>query len=585
MFKIKTVTAKNFLSVGNATQSVLFDTEDLTLVLGENVDLGGDDSGSRNGVGKTAILNALSYALYGQALTNIRKENLINKTNGKGLLVTVDFEVNGKNYRVERGRKPNIFKFFIDSEEMAANDEAQGDSRESQHAIDQLLGMSHDMFRHLVALNTYTEPFLSLKANDQRMIIEQLLGITLLSEKADRLREQMRVTKDLATQEEHRIKAVTSANTRIQEQILSIRRRQRMWQEKHQADIAQLQLMIDQLSQINIEQEISLHEQWREFRTHQQTHNQLSQALVQKTSFLQKEIRSFDRLERELQSLQNNQCYTCGQPVKNQAQQTADKTAAITESQQTVQQLESEIHQLDLELAQLPAVPEPAQTFYPNIENATEHRVNLQTLQTQLVSKQSETDPYQEQITEMSTQALEEICYDTINTLKRVQEHEEFLLKLLTNKDSFVRKKIIDQNLSYLNQRLSYYLYKMGLPHRVTFQSDLSVQIEELGRELDFDNLSRGERNRLILSLSWSFRDVWESLYHPVNLMFIDEMIDNGMDCSGVENAMGILKHMARDRNRSVWLISHKDELASRVNNVLKVIKENGFTQYLQEMV
>lgn len=584
MFKIKNLTVKNFLSVGQNTQAVKFDTCDLVLVLGENIDLGGDDSGSRNGTGKTTVLNALSYALYGQALTNIRKENLINKTNGKGLLVTVDFEVNGKSYRVERGRKPNIFKFFIDSEELAANDEAQGDSRETQHAIDELLGMTHDMFRHLVALNTYTEPFLSLKANDQRMIIEQLLGITLLSEKADRLREQMRVTKDLATQEEQRIRAVTSANARIQDQILSLQRRQRMWQEKHLADVAQLQLMIDQLNQINIEQEISLHEQWREFRNYQQTRNQLSQAKAQQVSFLQKEIRSFDRLERELQSLQNNQCYTCGQPVKNLDQQIADKTAAIAESQQTVQQLESEILQLDLELAQLTVISEPSETFYPDRETATEHRINLQTMQTQLVAKQSETDPYQEQITEMSTQALEEICYDTINALKRVQEHEEFLLKLLTNKDSFVRKKIIDQNLSYLNQRLSYYLYKMGLPHRVIFQSDLSVQIEELGRELDFDNLSRGERNRLILSLSWSFRDVWESLYHPVNLMFIDEMIDNGMDSSGVENAMGILKHMARDRQRSVWLISHKDELASRVNNVLKVVKENGFTQYLQEM-
>jgi len=583
MFKIKSVTAKNFLSVGNATQSVKFDTQDLTLVLGENIDLGGDDSGSRNGVGKTAILNALSYALYGQALTNIRKENLINKTNGKGLLVTVDFEVNSKHYRVERGRKPNIFKFFIDSEELAANDEAQGDSRETQHAIDELLGMTHDMFRHLVALNTYTEPFLSLKANDQRMIIEQLLGITLLSEKADRLREQMRITRDLASQEEHRIRAATSANSRIQEQILNCQRRQRMWQEKHHEDVAQMQLVIDQLNQIDIEQEIVLHEQWREFRAYQQTHHQISQTLAQKVSVLQKEILLFDRLERELLSLQNNQCYTCGQPVKNLAQATADKTAAIAESQQTVQQLESEIHQLDLGLVHQTVVSEPSETFYPDRETATEHRINLQALQSQLMSKQSETDPYQEQIIEMSTQALEEICYDTMNTLKRVQEHQEFLLKLLTNKDSFVRKKIIDQNLSYLNQRLSYYLYKMGLPHRVTFQSDLSVQIEELGRELDFDNLSRGERNRLILSLSWSFRDVWESLYHPVNLMFIDEMIDNGMDSSGVENAMSILKHMARDRQRSVWLISHKDELASRVNNVLKVVKENGFTQYLQE--
>jgi DNA repair exonuclease SbcCD ATPase subunit len=197
-----------------------------------------------------------------------------------------------------------------------------------------------------------------------------------------------------------------------------------------------------------------------------------------------------------------------------------------------------------------------------------------------LNAKSNDIDPYEEQIQEMETQAVEEINYDTINELANVKEHQEFLLKLLTNKDSFIRKRIIDQNLSYLNARLSQYLDRIGLPHTVKFQNDLSVSIEELGRELDFDNLARGERNRLILSLSWSFRDVWESLYQPINLLFIDEVIDTGMDSSGVENSLAILKKMAREGNRSVWLVSHKDELAGRVNNVLSVIKENGFTSY-----
>ena len=136
------------------------------------------------------------------------------------------------------------------------------------------------------------------------------------------------------------------------------------------------------------------------------------------------------------------------------------------------------------------------------------------------------------------------------------------LLKLLTSKDSFIRKKIIEQNLSYLNARLTHYLDRVGLPHTVVFQNDLTVSIEELRRELDFDNLSRGERNRLILSLSWSFRDVWESLYQPINLLFIDELVDSGMDASGVENSLAILKKMSREGSRSVWLVSHKDELA-----------------------
>jgi DNA repair exonuclease SbcCD ATPase subunit len=175
---------------------------------------------------------------------------------------------------------------------------------------------------------------------------------------------------------------------------------------------------------------------------------------------------------------------------------------------------------------------------------------------------------------------VEEINFETINSLTKLNEHQEFLLKLLTSKDSFIRKRIIEQNLSYLNHRLAHYLEKLTLPHEVKFRSDLEVDITQMGQEFDFDNLSRGERNRLILGLSWAFRDVYESLNRPINLLFIDELIDSGMDSNGVENALGILKKMSRDRNKSVWLVSHKDELSSRVNNILTVVKENGFTSY-----
>jgi DNA repair exonuclease SbcCD ATPase subunit len=204
----------------------------------------------------------------------------------------------------------------------------------------------------------------------------------------------------------------------------------------------------------------------------------------------------------------------------------------------------------------------------------------VETLRKDLVQRQADADPYGEQIADMQGQALQVVSYDTLNELTRLQDHQDFLLKLLTSKDSFVRKKIIDQNLSYLNQRLTHYLDRIGLPHTVKFQNDLTVSIEELGRELDFDNLSRGERTRLILSMSWAFRDVWESLYHPINLLFIDELMDNGLDTQGVENGLALLKRMSRERNKSVWLVSHKDELAGRVENILKVVKSGGFTEY-----
>jgi len=206
------------MSVGNVTQAVHFNTQPLTLVLGMNVDLGGDDN--RNGTGKTPIVNALSYALYGQALTNIRKDNLINKTNNRHMLVTVDFEKDGNNYRIERGRRPNKFIFLVNNnEQQESTDEMQGEGRLGQAQIGRILGLTHTMFKHVIALNTYTEPFLSMRANDQREVIEQLLGITQLSEKATLLKELVKITKESIMEEEYRIKGVESANKKIEDSI------------------------------------------------------------------------------------------------------------------------------------------------------------------------------------------------------------------------------------------------------------------------------------------------------------------------------------------------------------------------------
>ena len=581
MINIKDLTVKNFMSVGNATQAINFDRQDLTLVLGENLDLGGD--GSRNGTGKTTIINALSYALYGQALTNIRKDNLINKTNNKNMLVSLDFDVNGQTYRIERGRKPNLLKFYINSQEQASSeDNSQGDSRETQSAVESVLGMSHDMFKHVLALNTYTEPFLSLKANDQRTIIEQLLGITVLSEKADLLKEQLKATKDAVTAEEYRIKAVTDANARIQEQIEATKRRQTMWRTKNLNDINELRNALEVVGDIDIDAELAAHDALDIFNDQVKTVAEINRWKLACEAEQVKLLKQLDKLKSEIEKLEKHECYACGQSVHDSKHEEILEAKHQTMKETSLQylandtQLAEHLEALKL-LSDLGLQP---QVFYDKKEDAINHKNTVANLKQQLESKTNDIDPYAEQIEEMQTQAVEEINYNLINELANVREHQEFLLKLLTNKDSFIRKRIIDQNLSYLNARLGQYLDRIGLPHTVKFQNDLTVSIEELGRELDFDNLSRGERNRLILSLSWAFRDVWESLYQPINLLFIDEVIDTGMDSSGVENSLAILKKMAREGNRSVWLVSHKDELAGRVNNVLSVVKENGFTSY-----
>jgi len=580
MINIKNLTVKNFMSVGAATQGIDFDRNDLTLVLGENLDLGGD--GSRNGTGKTTIINALSYALYGQTLSNIRKDNLVNKTNGKNMLVSLDFSVGNQTYKIERGRKPNVLRFYIDDQAQTATDEAQGDSRETQQAIERVMNMSHDMFRHVLALNTYTEPFLSLKANDQRTIIEQLLGITLLSERAEAIKELNRQTKDAVSQEEFRIRAVQEANKRIEEQIESLRKRQRLWAARRDEDIAKLEQAIRDLEHINIDAEVQAHRDLEAFHVKKKALDDATRYIRQIDADDAKLNKILDKLRTEIAALDAHQCHSCGQDLHDDKQDELKQAKQALIQETALQLLANHTQRTEHEetIAEIGVLDTAPKVFYDSLEQALNHRNSVETLRKDLATRSTDADPYEEQISDMQGQALQTVSYDALNELIRLQDHQDFLLKLLTSKDSFVRKKIIDQNLSYLNARLTHYLDRIGLPHTVVFQNDLTVSIEELGRELDFDNLSRGERTRLILSMSWAFRDVWESLYHPINLLFIDELMDNGLDSQGVENGLGLLKKMSRERHKSIWLVSHKDELAGRVENILKVVKENGFTTY-----
>jgi len=580
MIIIKDITIKNFMSVGNVTQAVRFNDNGLTLVLGNNVDLGGD--GSRNGTGKTTIINALSYAMYGNALTNIRKDNLINKTNGKGMLVTLDFEKDGIQYRIERGRKPNIFKFYVDNIDTDSGNEAQGEMRQTQTQVDKLFEMSHDMFKHIVALNTYTEPFLSMRANDQRAIIEQLLGITMLSEKAEALKEQQRLNKDAIKEEEYRIKAVEDANQTIAKSISDLERRQTLWQNKKQETLQELEVAINVLDKVDIQDEISKHKRLSDYLTKKSQLDEANRWITRIQADDKKLDKLIDKLEKEIVLLKDQKCHACGQEIhdnsheellKNKEDQLGEARMQVISNGTQEQEHASIIYEIG-DLGQLP------NTLYNTEQEAYQHQSQVDKLLAEYSTKNQETDTYQEQIISLKETALQEVSWDKMNELVRVKEHQDFLYKLLTNKDSFIRKRIIEQNLQYLNSRLAYYLTKLGLPHEVAFQPDLNVEITELGRELDFDNLSRGERNRLILGLSWSFRDVFETMNTPLNFLAIDELVDSGMDTNGVDSALGVLKKMERERGKNIFLISHRDELQGRVNTILQVIKENGFTSF-----
>lgn len=570
------------MSVGNVTQAVTFDDSMLTLVLGSNLDLGSNES--RNGTGKTTIINALSYGLFGVPLTSIKKDNLINKTNSKGMMVAVEFEKDGHFYKIERGRKPNIFKFIVDAHETdnGTTDEMQGEGRNTQAEINKILGINSTLFKHIIALNTYTEPFLALRAHEQREMIELILGVTQLSEKAEVLKESIKEVKSNIKEEEFRVKAQQEANAKIEKTIADLERRTTVWQKNWKKEVDELTLGIERLSKIDIEHELKQHELLDEFNEWINAKTQCKKEL----SLAEKALKHADNVRtsilNDLEQLKNKSCPLCKQDLHTDGHETLikQKEKQLEDAQTQIDKAQSEHDAATAANTVIGHHKEKPSVSYSNIQHAHDHKNSLKNLKEKLETKQKEEDPYADQIKSLKETAWTDVSFDKLNELTDDLTHREFLKDMLTKPDSYIRKLIVEQNLKYLNNKLQKYLLDLGLPHSVKFLNDLTVEITELGRDLDFDNLSRGERNRLILGLSWSFRDVFENLNHPINLLCIDELIDSGMDTMGVEASMSVLKKMARERNKNVFLVSHKDELQSRVTDILQVTKENGFTTY-----
>lgn len=680
MLKLKTLTIRNFLSIGNVTQAIRLDDHGLSLVLGHNSDSNGGVT--KNGAGKTSIVQAISYALYGQPITKIKADNLVNNINQKGMLVTCEFEANDVEYRIERGRKPNVLKFFVNGSEYV-EDLSLGENRQTQEQIDAILGMSFTLFSHIVLNTTSVIPFLRLRAADQREVSEELLGVTQISARADSLKKLVGTTKALLVQEEANIKAAQGVNQRVTYEIVQVETKRDRWNIDHANHVTELASQIDELSIIDFEAEKATFDALDSWNNHQrdlvgklQQHIDALNSIEADHDRICRERTTLDmtdptkdlvnararmvkdrerkeadvkrlstdagRLETEIAAVQakidnpgEHQCVTCAQPLegtdhikKVMGNLEAEMNRLVIQMdgiQTTTGELEAEIAELVVEekrtqgseaakvklkevtmlaLTQdidrlrggmdkakelirtakdaMASDDDKPQTIFRTRDELYSTKGLLDNCVQQLEAERAKTNPHDPHLKSLQG-TMQVIDFDEINRLNELLRHQDFLMKLLTNKDSFVRKKIIDQNLYYLNTRMAFYLEKLGLPHEVVFMNDLTTEITLLGRDFDFEQLSRGEQNRTIMSVSWAFRDVWESLNHSVNLVWVDELIDNGLDSQGAEAALSIMKSFSRNR-KNVFLISHRDELVGRIDRTLLVAKDNGFTTITEEV-
>lgn len=253
-------------------------------------------------------------------------------------------------------------------------------------------------------------------------------------------------------------------------------------------------------------------------------------------------------------------------------------------SEEKLLSLEYEINSLNDEIVQHNNQLSTLTSKFQSLEQLLEHKNSVYNSTNKLKDIIGSVNPFAESLSDL-TQAFVEFIIpnsEKIDELDTVVEHQKFLYKLLTKKDSFVRKNLLNKSIPFLNKQLAKYLVDLGLPHTVEFTHDMSAKIFQFGRELSFGNLSGGQEARVNIALSLAFRDVLQSMHDTINICMFDEVLDVGLDAIGVQLAAKLLKKKSRDENLATFIISHRDEIHSTFDRKLNVQFTKGFS-YISE--
>ena len=586
MIVFKDLALRNFLSYGNNTTIIQLERPGTTLIVGEDLDNTSDGEGS-NGVGKSTLLNALVYALYDRAVSKISKDKLINNINKKGMEVTLNFIAeNGKTYRIHRARKlkpgadGNAVSLFEDGVDISV------DSAGTNKKIEDIIGIPYELFIRIVVFSASHTPFLDLptthtSAPNQKDLIEELFGLTIVSAKAEVLKAHIKDTKMSLDHKKARQAQLAKDHERHNTLVESALRRVDAWTVSNAAAIEQLLVKLEKVSNIDLDAEQALHAILSKLSDESDI---LTSELATERKALKALTAAATKVQDELVCLRSAKCPYCLQDFAHAQVKIASKDLQLAE-------LKAEI---DLGAGAIAALEEQLKKTNESYDaSAVNVKVtNLKELL--LISSQSlqfnqkitelggAENPFVEAHQELVHTVLDPINFDDINALTVELEHQQFLLKLLTKSDSFVRKSLLNKNIPFLNIRLQYYLSMLGMPHTIVFTHEMTANISQFGNELDFGNLSTGQRARVDFALSVAFKEVRERLHGRTNICMFDEVLDFGLDGVGVRACAHMIKQIAKAEGLSMYIISHRNEIDSVFDAKMVVQLSKGFS-YIRE--
>lgn len=587
MLKFHSVSLRNFLSYGNNTTVIELDRTGTTLIVGEDLDNTTNGQGA-NGVGKSTIINAIAYAMYDKPISNISKDNLVNNINKKNMEVATEFTApNGKRYTVKRNRKMkagaagNAVYIFEDGKDITPDSVSNAND-----LIVKIIGIPYELFVRIVVFSASHTPFLDLPttshyAANQKDIIEELFGLTMLTQKADKLKEIIKDTESRLVTQRVKIEAHEKEMERYQAQLESAKKRVVSWETSNNESIAELESKLESVASVNVDQQKLLHAELSDVK------NALSDALEEQRlidTAIKAHQKKIKKYANELAHLRDDKCPYCLQSFSEGQDKITQLVESITSLDGEVAKLTAELTLIDDNVSSLSHKHKDVKGKI--VVSDIDDLVSISNQSTQIQAKIEElkaaVNPYIEPLDELTAMAIEPIKYDEINKVTKELEHQKFLLKLLTKKDSFVRKALLNKNIPFLNQKLAHYLTVLGLPHKVEFTHEMTASISQFGHELDFGNLSAGQRARVNLALSFAFRDVLQNMHTKVNVCMLDEALDHGLDTVGVQSAIKMLKRKARDEGLSMFIITHRD-VDNAFDHVMTIQLSKGFSYVVTE--
>lgn len=567
MIIFKSVSWKNFLSTGNSPNKVLLNKSQTTLIIG------------KNGEGKSTILDALCFSLFGKPFRNVNKGQLINSINGKGCLVEVEFEVNGKEYKIIRGIKPNVFEIWCENE-MLNQDAA---SRDYQKILEQqILRLNYKTFTQVVILGSASfVPFMQLSSSQRREVIEDILDIRIFSTMNSLLKEKAQETKDGILRIESEIK---SAKDKVESQQAIIKTIAEAKSSAIESIISKISTNNDEILSVEGEVELIVSE-IHTLQTSINDKDNVSEDIDKAKSIRSKLLQKIETCEHHSEFFnEHDVCPSCNQDIAEEykASIVKDLNEKMLDNNTKINELETILTNLNEKLSEIQKVV--GQITDKNIELSTRNST-ITLLNKQIRELEAETQRVKSDTTNIDEEKskLKELAQDALNKItqkNQLLEHrniEEVANVLL--KDTGIKTAIIREYLPAMNKLINKYLNAMDTYIHFELDEAFNEKIKSRFRdEFTYASFSEGEKMRIDLAILFTWRSI-AKMKNSVNtnLLLLDEIFDSSLDTAGTDYFLTLMNTLGENSN--IFVISHKgDQLFDKFRSVIKFEKRNDFS-------